>query len=713
MKFKDHKLPLDDRVKDLLSRLTIEEKISQLFNISTSIERLQIPLYDWRNECIHGVAFAGKATIFPQAIGLAATWDPELIHKVATIISDEARAKHHHHLKHGKKSRRRYFGLTFAAPNINIFRDPRWGRGQETFGEDPYLTSRLAVTFIQGLQGKDSRYFKIIAEPKHFAVHSGPELRRHEMDITVKKKDLYETYLPAFEAAIKEGKAYGVMGAYHRLNGKPCCASEFLLKTLLREEWDFKGYVIGDGGAVEDIHNHHKTTKSFSESAAMALKAGCDVINPMNILTKAKIKSYQKKVFDAYERGNITEKDLDKNLTRSLKARFLLGFFDPPEKVPYSKLSYDIVGKKAHRKVSLKAAEESTVLLKNRNTILPILEIPETIAVIGPNADNIESLKGDYSGKSSKYVTPLQGIKNKFESKAKILYEQGSMLTEPIEKGIKKSIQIAKQADIIICCLGLSPTIEGEEGHVITPLRGDRKDLQLPAVQKELLKALYLTQKPIILILLNGGCLAVTHADKYIDAILEAWYPGEEGGTAIANVLSGDYNPSGKLPITFYRSIDQLPDYEDYSMEGRTYRFFDKEPLYPFGYGLSYSSFKFKDLSVNAHEIKQDEDLKLEFTIVNEGPYDGEDIAQLYIKHQPKAFCIPKIELKRFKRVHLANGRSKTVSFILTSRDFSLFDEQGLKKLFSGRFTLFIGDCQPTKTNMEEFLTEEITIKDI
>jgi len=712
MKFKNHKLPFEERVKDLISHLTIEEKISQLFNISTGIERLDIPLYDWRNECLHGVAFAGKATVFPQSIGLAATWDPDLIQRVARVISDEARAKHHHYLKHGKKSRRRYYGLTFAAPNINIYRDPRWGRGQETYGEDPYLTSKLAISFIKGLQGQDPRYYKIIAEPKHFAVHSGPEIKRHEIDIKVGKKDLYETYLPAFKASIQKAKAFGIMGAYHRLNGEPCSASSFLLQTLLRDNWGFEGYVIGDGGAVEDIHNHHKIAEDFSEASTMALKAGCDVINPMNILTKAKIKSYQRKVKEAYEKGILTEEVIDNRLMKNLEARFKLGMFDPQEVVPYSNIAYEVINQTSHRKLALEAAQKSIVLLKNKNNILPLIDNPKKIAVIGPNATNIESLKGDYSGESPRYITPLLGIENKFGYKSEILYEQGCDLTESIDGGLKKAVKVAHNSDIVIAFMGLSPSIEGEEGHVITPLRGDRKHLQLPKIQKELLKALYITEKPIILVLMSGGCLAVSHADEYLDAIIEAWYPGEEGGNAIANIIAGDYNPSGKLPITFYMSIDQLPDYEDYSMKNRTYRFFEGSPLYPFGYGLNYSKFHYEDLSVSTNVLHPNENLEINFTIINKGSYDGEDVAQLYIQHDPKDFRVPKIELKRFKRVKIKKGESQKVSFLLKPENYVLFNEKGLKKTYPGKFQIFIGNSQPNKNNRKSFLIEEIELLD-
>lgn len=712
MKFKNHNLPFKERVKDLISRLTNEEKISQLFNISTALERFDIPLYDWRNECLHGVAFAGKATVFPQAIGLAATWDPILLKRIASVISDEARAKHHHYLKHGKKSRKRYYGLTFAAPNINIYRDPRWGRGQETFGEDPYLTSQLAVKFIKGLQGDDPRYFKLIAEPKHFAVHSGPEIKRHEMDIKVDDKDLYETYLPAFKASIQKAKPFGVMGAYHRLNGEPCCASIFLLRNLLRDKWGFKGYVIGDGGAVEDIYNHHKIAQDFSEAATMALKAGCDVINPMNILTKAKIKSYQRRVKKAFDNGDLTEQDLNNALKKSLEARFRLGMVDPPEIVPYANISYDVVNQRTHRKLALETAQKSIVLLKNNNNLLPLKETPATIGIVGPNADNIEALKGDYSGESPKYVTPLQGIEDRFSKNSEILYEQGCMLTRSIEGGLKRAVHLAHQSDIVIVFLGLSPTIEGEEGHVITPLRGDRNDLQLPKIQKELLKALYMTKTPLILVLLNGGCLAITHADKYIGAILEAWYPGEEGGTAIANIIAGDYNPSGKLPITFYKSVDQLPNFQDYSMKNRTYRYFKGEVLYPFGYGLSFTNFSYKNFSVRPKRIKSNEKIEISFTISNEGPYDGDDIAQLYIKHEPKDFSIPNLELKRFKRIHVKKGESESVSFILNRNDYSLYNDEGEIDVHPGKFKIFIGNCQPNKKNKENLLIEEIEIID-
>ncbi len=519
-------LPIEKRVKSLLSQMTLEEKATQILNISTEIKRLKIPRYDWRNECIHGVAFAGKATVFPQAIAMAASWNPFLVYNVADAISTEARAKHHEAIRNNKRTR--YYGLTFAAPNINICRDPRWGRCQETYGEDPFLTSQLAIAFIKGLQGNDPRYLKCVSEVKHYSVHSGPENIRHKFDIRVDKKDLWETYLPAFEASIKEGKALGIMSAYNRLNGEACSSNSYLLEEILRDEWKFQGYVISDGGAVTDILQGHKLVETYEEAISRSIKAGCDVINPLNIMTNWKIKKHQKTIINALERSVLTENDLDNSLGRLFAIRFKLGMFDPPEMVPFSTIPFSVVGSQKHRNLAKQMAEESIVLLKNENNLLPISKNINSIAVIGPNANTLEVLLGDYSGEPTQYTTILQGIKSTVSQNTKINYAKGSELIGDLADDFDKAIDIATNADISLLALGLSGSIEGEEGFVLGPLKGDRSSLDLPENQATLLREINSIGKPVVLILSGGSALSINYANNHVSSIVETWYPGQE-----------------------------------------------------------------------------------------------------------------------------------------------------------------------------------------
>ena len=579
-------LPIEERVEDLVSRMTLEEKVSQTLNGARGIERLGIPKYDWWNECLHGVARAGVATVFPQAIGMAATWNEELIFEVATAISDEARAKHHEFVRRGIRDI--YTGLTMWSPNINIFRDPRWGRGQETYGEDPYLTSRLGVAFVKGLQGDDPKYLKVVATPKHFAVHSGPERDRHRFDALVSEKDLWETYLPAFEATVKEGKAQSVMGAYNRTNGEPCCGSPTLLQEILRQKWGFTGYVTSDCWALGDFFKHHRVVDTPVEAVAMAMNAGCD-------LCCGSLYSF---LVDAVREGLVEEATLDTAVKRLFTARFRLGMFDPEEKVPYAQIPYEVNDCEEHRQLAQKTARESIVLLKN-DGLLPLDKNIKKIAVIGPNADNLDALLGNYNGIPSRFTTPLAGIKEKVGPETIVYHTKGCELIDDSRRGFAVAEELARKADVAVVVLGLSPTIEGEEGAA-----DDRADIQLLGVQEELLKSVHATGTPVVLVLLNGSAIAVNWADENVAAILEAWYPGEEGGTAIADVLFGDYNPAGRLPVTFYKSLDQLPPFEDYRMENRTYRYFKGEPLYPFGYGLSYTTFTYSDLRITPATIK-------------------------------------------------------------------------------------------------------------
>ena len=817
--YKDPNQPLEKRVDDLLSRMTLEEKASQLLSASAAIDRLGIPAYDWWNECLHGVARAGHATVFPETIGMAATWDTALLFRAASAISDEARAKHHEFVRRGKRGI--YQGLTFWTPNINLFRDPRWGRGMETYGEDPYLTSRMAVQFIRGLQGDDPKYLKTIATAKHFAVHSGPESSRHVFDAKVSEADLRDSYLPHFEAAIKEGGAFSVMCAYNSVDGLPACANPRLLGDILRGEWKFPGYVVSDCGAVGDIWQGHKAAKTAAEGVAMAVKAGTDLDCGLEY----------ENVAPAVRQGLMTEKDVDTALRRLLTARFKLGMFDPPEMVPWARIPYSANESPAHAGLALEAARKSIVLLKNEGGVLPLKRGIQTIAVIGPNADSVDVLLGNYNGEPSHPVTPLAGIRQKVGPGTRVLYARGSDLADgmplfetvpasalyttngadkraglqaeyfstaafngrayfsqafvsqamrkaaavpanpqplfsridpqvefdwrdgapradmdddnfgvrwtgylapPVsgkyqlgatglnafevyfdgkrlvgrdnvhERGYEyetvdlqagklyairvdfhevhgdadirlvwapphtgyqeEAIKVARQADVVLMFLGLSPRLEGEEMKVQVEgfSGGDRVSLGIPRVQETLLRAVSALGKPVVLALLNGSAVAVNWAREHVPAIVELWYPGQAGGTALADVLFGDYNPGGRLPVTFYKSEDQLPPFDDYSMKGRTYRFFEGEPLYPFGYGLSYTAFTYRNLQA-PDEARAGGPVKISVEVENSGKRDGDEVVQLFVKHPGVVR-----ELQGFERVPLRAGEKKTVEFTVT-----------------------------------------------
>jgi beta-glucosidase len=828
---------IDKRVEDLVSRMTLTEKISQMQYNAPAIKRLGILEYNWWNECLHGVARAGIATVFPQAIGLAATWNTDLMYEVATVISTEARAKHHEFVRKGQ--REIYQGLTFWSPNINIFRDPRWGRGQETYGEDPYLTARMGVAFVKGLQGDHPKYLKVVSTPKHFAVHSGPEPDRHHFDAITTEQDLRETYLPAFEACVKEGKAYSVMGAYNRYMGEACCASQKLLVQILRGEWEFDGYVVSDCGAIRDIFENHQIVDSPEQAAAIAVKAGCD-------LNCGKMYPY---LFQAVEKGLIAEEEIDISVKRLFKARFLLGMFDPPEMVPYTQIPFEKNDCEAHRHLSLKAAQEAIVLLKNQNNFLPLKKNITSIAVVGPNADNVEVLLGNYEGTPSKPVTALQGIVRKVSPDTKIHYLKGCNLVYPTkaqlnpvpasafkpphgyatEKGLRaeyfdnmnlegepvhiifdanvdlnwkanppgpemkkahfsvrwsgilvppesgeyelgitsddgfriylddklfledwthhaprtkskpitfqvnreyqirveyyqniggalaqlgwlkpgakdlfynsvdaefqKAIQIAAESDVVIMVGGIHPSLEGEEMFVDAPgfIGGDRTNIRLPEVQEKLLKALHATDTPVVLVLMSGSALAVNWAKENIPAVIHAWYPGQEGGTAIADVLFGDYNPAGRLPVTFYQSIDQLPPFEDYNMANRTYRYFKGEPLYHFGYGLSYTTFEYQNLTVSPEQIVTQDSITVKVDVKNTGKIAGDEVVQLYVTDIESSVPTPIKSLKGFQRVHLKPGEQKTITFKLTPDDLSFYDENQGWVVEPGAFEIMVG----------------------
>jgi beta-glucosidase len=825
--YKNNALPIQDRVDDLVSRMTLAEKISQMVFDAPAIERLEIPKHNWWNECLHGLGRAGVATVFPQAIGLAATWNPDLMYQVATATSDEARAKHHTAVRRG--IREIYSGLTFWSPNINIFRDPRWGRGQETYGEDPYLTASLGVPFVRGIQGDDPRYLKLVATPKHYAVHSGPESERHHFDACVDERDMWETYLPAFEACVKEGQTASVMGAYNRTNGEPCCASPTLLEKILRQEWGFGGYVVSDCGAILDIYAYHKVVNTPEEAAALAVKTGCEL----------NCGETYPALLEAVEQGLISEEIIDRAVRRLFTARFRLGMFDPPEQVPYAQIPYEIIDSADHRALALQAARESIVLLKNEGDLLPLPKNIRSIAVIGPNADDLQVLLGNYNGTPARAITPLEGIRRKISPATKLYYAQGCPIVDgvpplqvipsahlrPVEidgnetgltaayydnpkfegqpvlnrvdriidflwkdttpltgewgdpfaarwtgflvppksgtymlgangfseynlylegdlivayrdlhhpivqakaveleagrfytirldyvnRGldpqvtllwsvpgadhVADAVAVAQKAEAVVVVMGLSPTLEGEEMpvRVVGFAGGDRTDIALPRPQEELLKQVHALGKPIVLVLLNGSALAVNWAAEHILAIVEAWYPGQAGGEALADVLFGDYNPAGRLPVTFYRSVEDLPPFENYRMEGRTYRYFEGEPLFPFGYGLSYTTFKFENLRVDQAEVKARGSVAISVDVTNTGDRDGDEVVQLYTRHSAAPPPHPIKELKGFERLSFRPGERRTVTFILSTDQLAFCDETKRPMVQPGTVEVMVG----------------------
>ena len=677
----DPSLPLEARVQDLLKQMTLEEKASQINNTSPAIPRLQIPAYNWWNEALHGVARAGLATSFPQPIGLAATFNDAAIYKMGVMISDEARAKYNQFQREGKHGL--YEGLTFYSPNINIFRDPRWGRGHETFGEDPYLTGTMGVAFVKAMQGDDPHYFKTICTAKHFAVHSGPEPTRHEFDVKPLKKDLWETYLPAFKMLAQEGKVYSFMCAYNRLYGEPCCSDPFLLTEILRKQWGFKGFVATDCGAVWDMFMYHHTAKDSVDGMAKAIRAGVD----------NHCMGYVGAVIPAIKQGLLKESELDTAVARLLRARYKLGMFDAYQLNPYASIPYSVVNNEKHRKYALQLAEQSIVLLKNKNNILPLSKKIKKIAVIGPNANDAEIALGNYNGEPAHVSTLLEGIKNVLGTGVLIQYARGCHIVDTInynrEKDFKPAIALAKEADVIIFAGGISPRLEGEALQVKIDGfdGGDKTNLELPAVQTALLKELKKTGKPVILVLMNGSALSINWEDENMDAIIEAWYGGEAAGQAMANILFGDYNPSGRLPVTFYKSINDIPAFDDYSMKGKTYRYCEKPVLYPFGYGLSYAKFNYSNLKLSATVLN--EKIEMTVTVKNTGNMNGDEVVQLYI-HQQGQQAIK--ELKGYQRIHLKKGASKQVAFILKPDDLLHYSaaKNGLT-LLPGNVEVLIG----------------------
>jgi beta-glucosidase len=661
----DQNLPFETRVRDLVSRMTLEEKVSQMKDVAAPIERLGIPAYNWWNEALHGVARSGLATSFPQAIGLAATWDDSLMLRMATVISDEARAKYNEYVRHD--SRARYQGLTFWSPNINLFRDPRWGRGQETYGEDPYLTGRLAVQFIHGLQGDDPKYLKTVATVKHFAVHSGPEPSRHTFDAVVTERDLRESYLPHFEAGIRLGGAYSLMCAYNRIDGKPACGNDILLKDILRGEWGFKGYVVSDCGAIDDIYLRHKVVRTAAEAAALGVHTGteldCGGVYP-NLVA-------------AVRNGLIAEAEIDTAVGRLFMARMKLGMFDSVSRVRWAQIPFSVLDQQSHRELARQVARESIVLLKNDGDLLPLKKNVGTIAVIGPNADQADVLLGNYNGTPADPITPLRGIREAVSAATHVLYAKGAPLADgvpgsdsvPAEELEREAVSIAQRADAVVLFLGLTNQLEGEEMRVqVAGFRGgDRTSLDLPAAQERLLERIVALGKPTVLVLLNGSALSINWAQEHVPAIAEAWYPGQAGGTAIADVLFGDYNPGGRLPVTFYQSVDDLPVFDDYRMAGRTYRFFGGPVLYPFGHGLSYTTFAYDSLRVSTDTLAANGTMSVRVNVTNTGMRAGDEVVQLYVQHLGSAVERPRQDLRGFQRVSLRAGETRTVELPLVA----------------------------------------------
>ena len=692
------------RAADLVAQMTLEEKVSQTLYESPAIARLGIKAYNWWNEALHGVARSGTATVFPQAIGLAATFDEDLLEEVGCAVSTEARGKFAMQQQH--KDSDIYKGLTFWSPNVNIFRDPRWGRGHETFGEDPYLAGRLGVRYIKGLQGHDENYLKAAACAKHLAVHSGPERLRHQFNAVVSEQDLRETYLPAFEACVKEANVEAVMGAYNCVNGEPCCASGRLLQEILREEWGFQGHVVSDCWAINDIHDGHHRTSGPLESAALAMNHGCD----LNCGTSFHF------LVQAVRQGLVEEQRLDEAVTTLLTARIKLGVLDKKEDHPYDRIPYSVVDSRDMRRLNRRAAESSLVLLKNKDRILPLVkEKLHTIAVIGPNADNRNALIGNYEGTASRYVTVLEGIQDYVGEDVRVLYSLGCHLykdrTSSLARANDREAEVravCAQSDVVIAVMGLDATLEGEEGDAGNEYgSGDKPDLNLPGLQHQIIRIAKESGKPVILILLAGSALAVGWEEQHVDAILQGWYPGAQGGHAIARALFGEVNPQGKLPVTFYRTTEELPDFEDYSMKGRTYRYLEHEPLFPFGYGLSYTTYTYRNLRFDeacgiapkGPDIRDEacgialKGLDICVEVENSGAREGIETVQIYIG--VPGSDAPHPQLRAVRKVHLYPGERKEVRIHLEREAFLLYDREGKRVLRTGTYCIYAGGQQP------------------
>lgn len=694
--FRNPDLPLDERVQDIISRLTLEEKVQLMKHAAPAVPRLGIPAYNWWNEALHGVARTQeKVTVFPQAIGMAATFDTEALQLMGDMTSSEGRALFNEDLKAGKTGSI-YRGLTYWTPNINIFRDPRWGRGQECYGEDPYLTGKMGSAIVRGLEGSDSHYLKAVACAKHYAVHSGPEGNRHSYDAHVSLYDLWDTYLPAFRELVTKAKVHGVMCAYNRLEGQPCCGHNELLQDILRNQWKFDGYVTSDCWAVSDFAKYHKTHSNDTEAVADAVLAGTDL----------ECGDLYQKLQQGVERGIISEKEINVSLARLFEIQFKLGMYDPADRVPYSTIGREVIECDAHKAHAYKMAQESMVLLKNHKNILPLNPKKiKRIALIGPNMDNGSTLLANYFGVPSEIITPYKSLKKRFCNTIQIDTLTGVGIVQKLE-GAPSFAQVAaqaKKADIIIFVGGISADYEGEAGDAGAAgyggfASGDRTTMKLPAVQTELMKELKKTGRPLILVNMSGSVMSFDWESRNADAILQAWYGGQAAGDAITDVLFGDYNPAGRMPLTTYMNDEDLPDFEDYSMANRTYRYFKGDVRYPFGYGLSYTTFAYQPLS-NASVVKTGESIKVTTTVTNIGKRDGDEVVQLYVSHPQNGNTrVPLRALKGFKRIHLNKGESQTVTFTLSPEELALVDNKGNLVQKEGPVELYIGGGQPYKS---------------
>jgi beta-glucosidase len=679
----DTKKSFEERAADLVSRMTLDEKIAQMSHFTPGIERLGVNKYNWWSEGLHGVLTKKKATIFPQAIGLAATFNTNLHFKIATAISDEARAINNTYFPYDSPL---FGGLTFWSPNVNLFRDPRWGRGQETYGEDPYLSGRFGVAFVKAFQGNNSKYFKLIATPKHFAAGSGPEQDRHRFNAMMSKKDLYESYLPQFRDCIVEGRAYSIMGAYNRLNGEPCCASP-TLQRILRIDWNFEGYMVSDCGAIRNIYKDHKYVKTGPEAAALAVRTGCELNCGI---------TYRFSLKKAVEENLITEGEIDQAVTKLFLARMKLGQFDPPANVPYRSIPFEVVNSKTHQQLAINAVRQSIVLLKNSNNALPLQKDVKNIAVIGPNAITKKELLGNYVKKSYEITSILKGIKSIVSSETKVRYSWGCFRKRRSRLGEFIAKRIMKESDVVILAMGLGQEFESEEKR---KGNADRETLRLPEHQIEFMKMIHDFGIPIILVVTNGSPLALNWAEHNVDAIIEAWYPGEKGGIGIADVLFGNYNPAGRLPITFPKSVDDLPPIEDYRMEGRTYRYAKKNPLYPFGYGLSYTEFEYTNFSLGSSEIEVGDPLILSVDVKNVGHMKGDEVVQVYIQDLESSVKVPHWSLQAFQRIPMEPNQQETIRFKIKPRQLAIINEEGKRILEPGSFRVYIGGSQPDEVS--------------
>ncbi len=683
------------RAKALAEQMTLEEKVFQTLHNAPEIERLEIPSYNWWNEALHGVARAGVATVFPQAIGMAAAFDEEMMAEVGDAIATEGRAKFNFQKKY--KDRDIYKGLTFWAPNLNIFRDPRWGRGHETLGEDPYLTSRLGAGFIKAMQG-DGKYMKVAACAKHFAVHSGPESERHGFNAVAGKQDLFETYLPAFKTCVQEAEVEAVMGAYNRTNGEPCCGSKTLLKDILRDEWGFKGHVTSDCWAIKDFHKNHKVTEGPVQSVALAMNNGCD-LNCGNIFIY---------LVQAVKEGLVKEERINEAVTNLLVTRMKLGLFEEAEKVSFNKIDFTELDSGEHKTLNKRVAGETLVLLKNKDNILPLDKKKiKKIGVIGPNANNRKALVGNYEGTASEYVTVLEGIQEYAGDGVRVFYSEGCHLYKDRVSGLgQKNDRISEvkaicdNSDIVIACMGLDSGLEGEEGDEGNEFAsGDKPDIRLPGLQEEILKVVKESGKPLLLVVLSGSALALDWAEENADGIIQGWYPGTQGGRAIADLIFGEFSPEGKLPVTFYSEKNTLPAFRDYAMKNRTYRYMKEKPLYPFGYGLSYTDIRVEQVKVEGKEVKKDGVITVRASVINKGKRFGGEAVQLYIRCEQEG--TPNYSLKGIRKIRL-NPKEKTeVVFQLRAEDFALYDEEAYLKLYKGAYRIYAGTSQPDERSAE------------